>query len=253
TSEVSMGLDWQGAWGRGLRAMVVGLACTASIGAAKAESAAFRQAVAEAVAGDPALSSFYRARNYEPLWTNADDADRRAALFSALDHAGAHGLAPSRYDAEGLRAAMAAVASERQRGTIEAQLSAVFLTYAGDVQTGMLDPKSVDAGIVREVPRRDRLATITAFAAARPQVFVRSLPPQNREYAQLMKAKRDLELAIAGGGWGVTVPARSLAPGDAGEPVVALRDRLAAMGYLGRSATAAFDGQIQKAVQRFQI
>ncbi|HCE69897.1 MAG TPA: murein L,D-transpeptidase, partial [Ruegeria sp.] len=44
-----------------------------------------------------------------------------------------------------------------------------------------------------------------------------------------------------------------LAPGDGGPRVVALRNRLIAMGFMDRSAVASYDGTLQKAVQAFQL
>jgi hypothetical protein len=51
------------------------------------EIPAFRQAVAEAAAESEAISAFYRARDYAPIWTGAEDAARRSALLSALARA----------------------------------------------------------------------------------------------------------------------------------------------------------------------
>jgi murein L,D-transpeptidase YcbB/YkuD len=58
---------------------------------------------------------------------------------------------------------------------------------------------------------------------------------------------------MARGGWGPQVPGRKLEPGDSGEAVIALRNRLMAMGFLGRSATQTYDTAIQAAVQQFQL
>ena len=60
-----------------LATILVVLACQA--GVATAESTAFRQAVAEAAAPDADVAGFYRARDYQPLWTGGGDAARRAA------------------------------------------------------------------------------------------------------------------------------------------------------------------------------
>ncbi len=229
------------------------LAAAMPKGAAAAELTAFRQSVAEAASDDPVLSDFYRMRDYVPLWTTAADAGRRAAFFAALDRVADHGLPPARYDAEGLRAAFAAVASERQRGRIEVRMSATLLTFARDIQTGILTPANVDAGIVRDVPLRDPLATLHGFAAADPVAFIRALPPSDPRYTQLMKARRDLDAAVAAGGWGPAVAAERLDPGAEGPTVVALRDRLVAMGYLRASASRIYDAALQKAVQLFQI
>jgi len=46
---------------------------------------------------------------------------------------------------------------------------------------------------------------------------------------------------------------RKLEPGNKGSAVVALRNRLMAMGYLGRSNTMVYDAAIKDAVQQFQV
>ncbi len=222
--------------------------------AVAAETQAFRQALAAAVSTDPVLSEFYRMRDYQPLWTTAADADRRAALFTALDDAGAHGLPVGRYDAEGLRAALRRVETEGQRGRVEAALSRSFVMYAEDVRSGVIaEPIKVDAGIVRDIPRRAPLAMLRGFAVADPFDYIRALPPSDPHYAQLMKAKADLEGLIDRGGWGPKAGPGKLGPGDSGPAVVRLRDRLVAMGYLAPTPSMAYDTAIEQAVQRFQL
>lgn len=58
---------------------------------------------------------------------------------------------------------------------------------------------------------------------------------------------------MGAGGWGAAVAAKSLKPGDQGNAVLSLRNRLISMGYLNRSNAVSYDGNIQKAVQQFQI
>ena len=229
-------------------------ACAATSAGRAAESLAFRQALAEAAAETPALADFYRDRDYAAIWTDADDAPRRAALFAALDRAADHGLPAARYEAAALRDRFGAVTSERQRARLEAAVSAAFVSYARDLQSGAIVPSQADPGIVREVLERDPRATLAGFAASPvPARFLSDLAPDAPQYAQFMKAKRDLEAAMAAGGWGAAIPTGKLAPGDTGAGVVALRDRLIRMGYLGRTATRTYDGAIQKAVQQFQM
>ncbi|KEO51965.1 L,D-transpeptidase family protein [Thioclava pacifica] len=217
------------------------------------ELSGFTQAVAEAASDTPALAAFYAARDYRPIWTSEADAPRRAAFLRALDLADLQGLPKSHYAPDALRADFSAVQSERQRGLLEVKLSKVFLDYAHDVSHGVLEPHEVISDIKREPHRTDPQVRITQFAASgNPALFLRELAPQMPQYAQLIKARLDLAAQVAAGGWGPTVPGKKLEPGDTGEAVIALRDRLQAMGYLGRSATASYDGDIQKAVQAFQ-
>ena len=219
----------------------------------KASDDTFGLVVAEASVGDAAIAGFYRAHAFATLWTGSGDAERRAALFQALDGAAAHGLPTARYDAAGLRAAFAAVESEHQRARLEVLATKTFLAYAADVQTGFLIPADIDPGIVRDVPRRDPRATLDSFAAATPSEFLRSLPPSAPQYGGLQRARIELLAAIASGGWGAAVVAEKLEPGATGFEVIALRDRLTAQGYLPASVTQTYDDQIQRAVQLFQI
>ncbi len=73
------------------------------------------------------------------------------------------------------------------------------------------------------------------------------------QYLQLMKAKLGLEALVAAGGWGETVAASSVQPGDSGPAVIALRDRLVRMGYLAPTASASYDRALQAAVTAFQL
>jgi murein L,D-transpeptidase YcbB/YkuD len=68
-----------------------------------------------------------------------------------------------------------------------------------------------------------------------------------------MREMRLLQAIQARGGWGPEAGNRPLAPGDKGPAVVALRDRLIAMGYLRATASADYDGALEAAVRSFQI
>ncbi|MEM7719590.1 MAG: L,D-transpeptidase family protein [Pseudomonadota bacterium] len=221
---------------------------------ARAQVTPFLQSVAEAASSDQDIAAFYRSAGYAPLWTGSDAASkaRRAALFRALQDAEAHGLPVGRYDLHGLEFDLSNITTERELGRAEVALSTLFLSYAQDVQTGLLEPRRVDAGIVREVPRRDRTDLLTALSKSSPVAFMRALPPQTAEYARLMKEKMRLETLVERGGWGETVRASKLEPGDRGAPVVQLRNRLLAKGYLPRTATSTYDSAIRQAVARFQ-
>lgn len=213
---------------------------------------ALRQAIAEAASSNDALATFYRERSFEPIWTTTEAADRRNALLTALDRAEDHGLPVSRYEADLLRATFRDADNPYARGQAEVLASRMFLQYARDVQSGLLEPDDVVSDIVKDLPRRDPLEQIRSFASSNPHEFMRALPPSHPEYVRLMREKLRLERVLGAGGWGPTVQAGALAPGDSGEPVIALRNRLIAMGYLERSASATYDATLQAAVQRFQ-
>jgi len=220
---------------------------------AHAQVSPFTQALAEAAGKDDVISGYYRARNYQTVWTGAADSERRNAFLTALTTAGDHGLPVQRYDPVALMASFHAAQTEGDRGRIEMAMTRAFLDYARDIQTGVLVPGKVDPSIVRDVAVRDPLANLAAFEAGKPSAFLKNLAPKHPEYARLMKEKLTLERLIATRSWGPALAGGALEPGNSGAPVVALRDRLMAMGYLNRSATQIYNGDIEKAVLEFQM
>ncbi|MDO9638584.1 MAG: L,D-transpeptidase family protein [Pseudotabrizicola sp.] len=215
----------------------------------------FVQTIAIAASEDDAVAAFYRDNGYRTLWTGAaeQDVQRRAALFAALAKAGDHGLPVARYDATRLVAMLTGARTEGDRARAEVALTRAYLAYARDISSGATDPKAIDPGIVRDIARPDPARLLAQMQTRNPAQVLQALVPVSPRYAQLMRAKLGIEARIAQGGWGPVVRAASLAPGESGDAVVALRDRLITMGYLTRSATSRYDAAIQAAVQRFQL
>jgi len=221
---------------------------------AQAQVTAFRQAVAEASSRDTVLAGFYRSRDFEGIWTGSDSVAqaRRNALLSAFASAADHGLPAAKYNVDTLIAELTAAQTAHDKGLMEVELTRLFLTYARQIQSGILVPSEVDDGIHVVPPLRDPLETLTGFLAAEPVAFIRALAPATPEYQRLMREKLRMESVVAAGGWGPTVRAERLELGDSGDQVIALRNRLVAMGYMDRSATRTFDAAIFGGVQRFQ-
>lgn len=221
---------------------------------ASAQVTAFKQSVAEFAAGEGAVAKFYRESAYTPIWTapGEESMQRRAALLRALEEASAHGLPDQSALAASLMEQMRNARSARDLGQIEAALSTAYVNYATDLQTGLLDPGSIDDGIVRKKHTTDPVTYLEGIRDNQPMAYMRSLVPASPQYRALLREKFRLEQLVAKGGWGTTVPKGKLEPGDTGPAVIALRDRLVTMGYLPRSATAAFDMEVEQAVQKFQ-
>ncbi|MFT6426393.1 MAG: murein L,D-transpeptidase YcbB/YkuD [Celeribacter sp.] len=213
---------------------------------------ALMQSIAEAASKSKDLSEYYRATGYKPIFadTSGRARSRRQALLRALDAAPDHGIAP--YDTSLLKANMRAIKSERDLGRAEVAMAQLFLDYARDMQTGQLVPSRVDSGIVRQVPYRGGVSLLDSFAKSTPGAFLKHLMPTSPEYTRLLKEKLVLEKTLGKSGWGPKVGGNKLEPGQSNANVVALRNRLIAMGYLKRNATTVYDANIQKAVQLFQ-
>lgn len=226
-----------------------------SHGQAQAQSVGFQVALIEQLKNDDDAIAFYQANKFKPIWTgngfgiNA----RRTAFFKALDQSLIHALPRDSYRAAELKAALRAARTDKARGAIEGAMTRTFLDYATDMQTGVLVPSRVDKDIVRKVPYRARQSYLTALVKSSPSGFFKALIPSSDEYKRLLKVKEDLLQAYARGGWGPKISTSKLSPGSQGKSVVALRNRLIAQGYLGRTNTQTYDANIQKAVQLFQL
>ena len=221
---------------------------------AKAQSMAFKQAVAEAAAKDRDLAEYYQSVGYAPLWTR-DDAlgqTRRQALIQALGKVETHGLPEARYDTAALINKLRDANSTRELGFAEVAMSQMFLRLSKDMQTGILTPVEIVENIKREVPLRDRKMYLKRFQSGDPNTYFRTLAPQTNEYARLMKARLTLDAVVENGGWGEPVAAKSLKPGSTGSAVVALRNRLVRMGYMDRSVTQSYDRNMEAAIRSFQ-
>lgn len=236
----------------------VALAWFAAAGVAHADfgSAAYRLAVSEAIAGDSDLTEFYSETSYEPIWTgrDRDDRARREALFELIDDAAFHGLPAHLYDGDGLRRQYNNARSQADMARVEVAFSKTFLELARDIQTGILVPSKVDEQIARKAPLRKRKSYLTALVQSTPRAFLRSLAPDTAEYGRLAAEKMRLQKIIAAGGWGATVPVdrEFLRYGDRGPRVIALRNRLIAMGYLEPTYTTELDDAVFQALKEFQ-
>lgn len=234
------------------------LACAPAIVSAENFSfkvTAYKQAVAESLGDEEGIAAFYRARGFEPIWTGDDAAstDRRRALIESFGLADVHGLPTAKYDARALMNKMAAARTGRERGLLEVELSRTFISFANDLQSGIIDnPGRVDSQIKRTLPRRAPEDLLTQLIEQRPEAVLRNLVPPTAEYSRLMRAKLELERKIRHGGWGATVSASKLEPGQSGDRVVALRNRLVSMDYLAPSLTTTYDSAMEAAVRQFQ-
>ena len=215
-------------------------------------------AQASAAAEDEAIAAFYRERDFEPVWSASPGTEtsgiaaRRAAFLRVLDEARVHGLPAARYDPAALRGKFGRASDAASRGALDVEMTERFLGYLRDMRSGVLIPSEVDKSIKIEPVAQDPRADLAAFLADDPAAFLNGLVPRSPAYARLLRQKLRLEETLRDGGWGAAVPDGVLKAGDTGPAVVALRERLARMGYLRRSVTATYDATISAAVSAFQ-
>ena len=245
---------------------------------------AVRQALRDAVLSHPELASlhdskeaagawhnlqdFYGRRDYRPAWsTNAGPSRQAAALIAAIPPLAAEGLDTQRYSVERLAALAQEVRnaksfddpdSQRRLADLDVELTYTYLTLAGDLAAGSLQPEKLD--IEWSVKRPGAGATEpgleAALAAKTPGEMLknlRSATPRQEGYQRLTQALAAYRAIAARGGWG-TVPAGApLKTGDSGARVAALRARLAASSDLAASpAVDIYDEAVAAAVSHFQ-
>ena len=222
--------------------------------ASQGNDIAYKLALSKELADVGAAVEFYQERGFEPIWVDRsrDARKRLGALFAAFEDLprmvclkDCLTRAPSE---------MISVPSEhpptwRGRG----EITRAYLQYAQMIQFGVVRPGAIDEEIKRKRAQIDQRSYLTNLVASDAQAFFQRIYPQNREYARLLQEKERLLGIIARGGWGAPVTGGKLQPGDRGQHVVSLRNRLIAMGYLKRTLTNRFDADIQRAVQAFQL
>ncbi len=193
------------------------------------------------------LKKFYAAQGFEPVWTD----QRRSALTQALVGADDHGLPVARYDLSGIGTRAASGSDEI---VDDITLSQIFLRYARDVNSGLLEPKSIDREIHVFPKRPDEVALLEGLTQANdPADFIRALAPTHPHYVGLMGEKKRLERLMSREGWGEPVPAGpTLKPGQSGPRVAAMRARIDVLMGTDLGTSEEFDPDLVEAVKAFQ-
>jgi murein L,D-transpeptidase YcbB/YkuD len=241
--------------------------------AASPDAQALRSQILAAGPSDPAVRQFYEQRGFAPLWVGANGEATTAAraLLDWSASADAHGLPPARYGVEGLRSRLAAAGGPAEAASLELALTRLYLTYARDLSSGLLEPRSVSREIDIAPPRPEP-ADLLSRAAAAPDLaaFLAGLAPAGDAYRRLLALYRELREIARSGGWGPLVAdGPTLRLGDRDARVEQVRARLLAMGDLPQAEQVAanevmtdarpalgdsrlFDAALEAAVRRFQ-
>lgn len=144
--------------------------------------------------------AFYRARDYQPVWTGSADARSRASLVrETLRHADSHGLVPKDYAIRALKSDGADAAR------YEIALTTALLHYASDVHTGRFKPQDVYSDA--KLPDRtfDAAALLNrALTEDALDLYLASLPPTGTQYRTLVAALARYRAILKDGGWAAT-------------------------------------------------
>jgi murein L,D-transpeptidase YcbB/YkuD len=213
---------------------------------------------------------FYSDRDYRLAWSTLKKPLPLAdSLFGALQMARQEGLNPDDYNVKELKQMRDSVF---QRSLIKIQykrpdllrlvqldfqLTAAYLSYASHLAIGRINPQKLEPTWMINPQRSANLAANLEKALRNRHInrSLKELLPDRQEYQQLRALLVTYRKIEEQGGWPGVVPSALYRLGKKGEPVTALRRRLALSGDL-KTATAAdsalFDDSLAEALKGFQ-
>ncbi len=203
------------------------------------------------------VESFYKARNYAPLWLSAGAAnDRAKSAIAYLAQADASGLDPSDYATPDLKSAATADA----QAEAELKLTVAALTFARHAQTGRISYTRVGSDILFEpvAPEPSDVLAKLASGSDAEKVLDAYNPPQPEfkalkvKLAELRKNGGVAAKPAAEEEKPVTVKVgegKILRPGIKDARVVSLRKRL---NVAGDKESTLYDDAVRDAVKVFQ-
>ncbi len=200
-----------------------------------------------------AVSQIYRGRDFAPIFVqgNALNVTQYADLVSTINSAEGLGLNPSKYQTSDLLRASEIVAYSPV--AIEIHLTAVFSSLLLDSYRGVLNPETfVDQAVrISQKTVRSMIELINPLikGVIIPSQLVSFVGPQSEEFKALIALNQRLVNAAAP----MIVSSKSLRLGMRSSAVLALRERLAVLGYPSQNGGSdLFTEDLRLAVIEFQ-
>ena len=214
------------------------------------------------------LNKLYSSRNYNPIFVTQKNQGRVSALLRALEGSNYHGIPSELYGLQKLYGDIEKLKSESELGILEIEFAKKFILYVKHMKTGVLDPKVINMRLIEraslesdnQVPTQldlklkkvNLMEIFMKFLITNPFQHLASLQPKTDDYKALIREKIRLEKILLVGGWGKLVNAEILKPGESGEEVTKLRNRLIRMGYLKKTYSPIYDSKLKLAIKKFQ-
>ncbi len=209
------------------------------------------------------LPGFYELRGFEPAWlSNRRPAARARQLVEELRAADAEGMRPADYHLARLEALLAGPpepdpARETARlAALDLLLTDAFLIYGAHLVNGRVRPETFEPDWFAARKEVDLPALLaTAVNGGDVRAALRDLRPHHPGYARLVAARGRHEALVAMGGWPAVPGGPTLKPGESGERIRVVRNRLRITGELDGPEAAEpelFDEALAEAVRRFQ-
>ena len=220
-----------------------------------------RQRLAGPDAGlmSPELTArFYARRAYSPAWSPAQASalDAEALAFAVLA-AETHGLRPEAYRVPRIREALRRVqppVPAAALAELDLLLTDAFLTYGRHLARGRIDPRAIHPGWSLPLRMSDPVAALeTAIRTGDVGRALAGLAPSDPAYRALRSVLDRYRAIEAAFGWRTLPASDAIHPGDRGEAVAGLRDRLASEVPMPATDSAAvYDMPLEASVRAFQ-
>ncbi|MGH7124828.1 MAG: L,D-transpeptidase family protein [Stellaceae bacterium] len=197
------------------------------------------------------LAAAYQARDYEPVWVDPGMTDALEASLGAADH---EGMDPESFGLSVLKSTLASSALTPVGR--ELLLSDRFLAYARVLAQGRVSPSAIEDDWLLPQPGFDAAGVLGALAQSQDVgATLSGLLPRTPEYDRLRQVLAHYKLLASAGGWQRIVSERKIEPGQKGEPIKALRVRLAAEGDLdpAQARGDTYDPSVVAAMKHFQL
>lgn len=206
------------------------------------------------------VARFYEGRAYAPAWSSTGAAPLDAgALARAIRTADSHGLRPAAYRLkeieEALRRMPPGLGGEAaDLAALDLLLSDAFLTHGRHLARGRIDPRTIHPGWSLPPRTADPVAALeTAIHTGDVGRALAGLAPADPAYRALARALSRYRHLEAAGGWRALPAGDAIRPGDRGDAVAALRERLAVEVLLPATGEAAvYDPALEAGVRAFQ-
>lgn len=202
------------------------------------------------------LKAFYSARAYEPLWLGKG-AQRQAKakmLVSVLENAWRHGLNPTAYNVDQIKAALEQANTDENIYQLELLLSDMAVQYAQDLTAMRVDPRSIGqrARYWREPISGEEVLSQISISANVKQAF-KAIEPKGQLYKRLQE---ELSLLYQTKGPDQDEQPISVSgiirPGNSHRAVLRIRERMGLDPDLAPQGAYVYDDQLAQAVMAFQ-
>lgn len=206
------------------------------------------------------LPNFYASRDFQLAWSRPE---QTTGLIAAIRSGEAEGLDPTDYHLKELEKRLNLISIDNiepspERVALDILLTDSLIRLAYHFYYGKVDLREVDTNwnFSRPLDQEEAIGALNDILAADSLANELSqLLPDHFAYINLKKALKRYRQIQANGGWQSVPQGPTLKNGDTNVRVEALRQRLAAEGYLSPTSTQGehFDTELLDAVKQFQL